>query len=350
MPLTLNPLEYLAFRTLNQAPAVTLDMWGAPASRIVLAALRLNLFATISTGAMTAADLARALGTDAHGTELWCETLTKLGYLSKRGDRYENSGMTRKWLLDSGEINFTPFYLYWGELMDRFFPKLEESLLTGKPPINLYEWLESDDPDAAKVSRHFQEGMIAIAKFVANDIAAQIPISVAGGKVLDIGGGHGEYTIALCRKQPQTTALIFDGAQALATGNAAIAATNLQSRISTQVGNFLTDELPTGFDTALLFNIVHGFTPEENIALFRKVKGALNPGGQLVVLEQIHGTSPLPVMDGVTHILGMAYYHLLGGQVYTFEDVQGWLMAAGFGTIRRKSILQANSALIIGTL
>ncbi len=55
-------------------------------------------------------------------------------------------------------------------------------------------------------------------------------------------------------------------------------------------------------------------------------------------------------MDGVTHILGMGYYHLLGGQVYTFEDIQGWLMAAGFGTIRRKSILQANSALIMGTL
>lgn len=350
MPLTLNPLEYLAFRTLNQAPAVTLDMWGAPASRIVLAALRMNLFATLGTEAMSHDALARTLGTDPHGTELWCETLVRLGYLNKVAAGYENSGMTRKWLLDSGDINFTPFYLYWGELMDRFFPTLEESLRTGKPPINLYEWLESDDPNAATVSRYFQEGMIAIAKFVANDIAAQIPIPPTGGRVLDIGGGHGEYTIALCRKQPHVTALIFDGTQALATGTAAITTANLPSRIETQVGNFLTDELPTGFDTALLFNIVHGFTPEENIALFRKVKGALNPGGQLVVLEQIHGTTPLPVMDGVTHILGMAYYHLLGGQVYTFEDIQGWLKAAGFGNIRRKAILQANSALIMGNL
>jgi ubiquinone/menaquinone biosynthesis C-methylase UbiE len=350
MPLTLNPLEYLAFRTLNQAPAVTLDMWGAPASCIVLAALRMNLFATIGTGAMTTTELSRTLKTDPHGTELWCDTLVKLGYLKKSADRYETSTMTRKWLLDSGDINFTPFYLYWGELMERFFPKLEESLRTGKPPVNLYHWLESDDPDAAIVSRHFQEGMIAIAKFVANDIAAQLPIPANGGKVLDIGGGHGEYTIALCRKYPQATALIFDGAQALATGNAAIAAAGLQSRIQTQVGNFITDDLPTGFDVALLFNIVHGFTPAENIDLFRKVKGALNPGGQLVVLEQIHGTSPLPVMDGVTHILGMAYYHLLGGQVYTYEDIQGWLTTAGFGDIRRKSILQANSALIMGSL
>lgn len=350
MPLTLNPLEHLLFRTLNQAPAITLDMWAAPASRMVLAALRLNLFATLGNNTMSADAIATATQTHPQGITLLLDTLVTLGYIKHSSDGYTNSTLTRKWLLDSGEINFTPFYLYWGELMERFFPKLEESLRSGKPPVNMYEWLESDDPDAAQVSHYFQQGMIALARYVAKDIAKQVTPPTPASHLLDIGGGHGEYAIALCRQHPQMSAVIFDGAQALATGQTTIAASDVAAQIETQVGNFLTDDLPTGFDTALLFNIVHGFSPDANIALLRKVRGSLRAGGEVVILEQVRGTTPLPIMQSATNILGMAYYHLLGGQVYAAPQIHDWLREAGYTNIRQKPIFQANSVLIMATI
>ena len=159
------------------------------------------------------------------------------------------------------------------------------------------------------------------------------------------------YSIALCQKYPQLSAVIFDGAQALTVGRERIAAEGMADRLTAQEGNFLTDDLGTGYDVALLFNIVHGFTPEANLDLFRKIsQSTLNPGGQLVILEQLTGVAPLPLLDTVVQILSVSFFHLLGGQVYTFEDMSGWLHEAGFGNIRRKNILKAGSALISGSV
>jgi hypothetical protein len=54
-------------------------------------------------------------------------------------------------------------------------------------------------------------------------------------------------------------------------------------------------------------------------------------------------------MDTVVQILSVRFFHMVGGQVYTFEDISGWLREAGSGVIRRKNILKAGGALITGT-
>lgn len=333
MPLVPNWIERLVFLKLNLGPGVGLDQWSGPAFHCVLAALRINLFETLAGGAFTAEQVASKLKTDPRGTSILLDTLAALGYVRKRDDAYANTAMTRKWLLDSGAINFTPFYLYWGVLMEEFMPRLEESIRSGKPPVNHYEWLE-DQPDA---SRYFQEGQIAIARYVAGGVVRTVPIPDSSTRLLDVGGGHGMYSIALCRKHPALSAVVFDSAQALVTARKAVAQAGLSNRVSLHDGNFLTDELPGGFDVALVFSIVHGFLPDQNIDLFRKIARALNPGGQIIILEQIHGFSPLPIMRAFTHILSMAYFHMLGGQVYSYDEIRGWLEQAGYRDIQRKS-------------
>jgi hypothetical protein len=83
--------------------------------------------------------------------------------------------------------------------------------------------------------------------------------------------------------------------------------------IQVQEGNFLTDDLGRDYDIALLFNISHGLTPEEIITLLQKVAKALNPGGFAVILEQFDTNLPLPMSRAVNNILGLSYFHLLGG-------------------------------------
>lgn len=345
MPFAPNYIERFAFLTLNQGPAPMLDMWGGPAFHIVRTALRLKIFESLQTQAQTAAQLSAQLKTDERGLKILLNALTSMDYLKQHGETYQNTALTKKWLLPSGELNIAPFFMYWGAVMNQFMPHLEESLLSGKPPLNVYEWLENQP----EVSGYFQQGMIEIAKYVADDIAKKLPLPPTAKRILDVGGGHGTYSIAMCRRQPALSAVIFDGAQALVTGQQAIAAAHMQDRISTQVGNFITDDLPTGFDVALVYNIVHGFSPDANRELFRKIKAALNSGGQIVVLEQIHNIAPLPMINMVSHILSVAYYHLLGGQVYSYEDIHGWLVDTGYTDIRKKTILKASSALISGT-
>jgi hypothetical protein len=40
---------------------------------------------------------------------------------------------------------------------------------------------------------------------------------------------------------------------------------------------------------------------------------------------------------------------MLGGQVYIYQDISGWLREAGFSNIQRKNILRAGNALMSGT-
>ncbi len=149
---------------------------------------------------------------------------------------------------------------------------------------------------------------------------------------------------------PALSATIFDSREALKAARECIAAAHMGERIAVQEGDFLHDTLPTGYDVALIFNIVHGFSPEQNTDLLRKVAAALNPGGLVVIAEQLAGKAPGPMLQAAAQILGLAYFHLLDGQIYAFDDIAGWLGAAGFANPRRINLLKApGNSLVLAT-
>lgn len=342
MPLTLNPLERLFIFTLNQGPAMMLDMYSGPATRTVLAGIRLNVFETLAEQPATAEDLARRLNLDARGAGILLETLAALGYVRKRGAQFHLTAMTRKWLTDAGTTNFSPFYRFWGAVLENLFPRLEEAIRTGAPPLNLYEWLETH-PD---VSRDFQAGLMAGARLFKDGVANLIPVPPSARRVLDVGGGHALYSVALCQKYPQLSAVVLDSADALVVGRETIRAAQLNERIETHKGNFVSDALGAGFDIVLLFNIMHGFRAEQNITLLKKVRTALHPGGCVVIMDQLVGSSPTPIVETFAQIFGMSFFLLVGGQAYTYDDMRGWLTQAGFGNIQLKRSLKAGGLLL----
>jgi SAM-dependent methyltransferase len=343
MPLIPNPAEYPLFSPLNQAPGPLLDVWSGPASRAVLAGIRLNIFAALDQQPASADELAWRLGVDGRGLGLLLDTLAALGYLTRRGATFSLSGQARKWLTDSGALNCSSFYLFWGLVMDAFFPALEDSIRTGQPPLDFYQWIDSH-PDA---SRHFQEGLLAVARYGKNLIVNSIPVPPTARSVLDVGGGHGMYAIALCQKHPQLTAVIFDSAAALVTGRKTIEAEGMGERVTVQEGNFLTDSLGAGYDLALVFNLVHGFSPAGNIEMLKQVRTALNPGGQVVILDQIVGVAPLPVMETISRVMGLSFFLLVGGQTYSFDAIREMLLAAGFGKVRLQSRFRLGNPLVL---
>jgi 2-polyprenyl-3-methyl-5-hydroxy-6-metoxy-1,4-benzoquinol methylase len=345
MPLTPNLIERTLYFTLNQGPGPILDLWSGPAFWSVHAALKLGLFEALAEGTRTEDQLAQLLGADPRGVRILLGVLESLGYVSRSDSQYRNTTATAKWLLDSGALNLSPFFLYWGALMQEFMPRLADSVRTGDD-VGLYEWLEFHP----EVSRNFQEAMAQIARFIADDIARALTVPPAAARLLDIGGGHGAYSITLCRSTPGLSAVILDSEQALVAGRRAIDEAGMSARIDVHEGDFLRGDLPSGFDVALLFNIVHGLSHDENIGLLRKVRAALKPGGQVAILEQTHNIAPLPLTNTVSHLLSLVYYHTVGGQVYTADEMQSWLNEAGFGGISRKKLLKAGSILLTATV
>jgi SAM-dependent methyltransferase len=346
MPIIPNALERLIFVTLNQAPAPLLDIFGAVAFRTVLAAVNLGVFDALHDGPATAADLARRIAIDERGAGVLLETLASLGYVSRKDTRYTNTRMTTKWLVRSSPTNVTAGFDFWGAILRELWTNLEASLRSGQPPTNLYAWIEQQP----EVSAAFQAWMVAAARIVAGEMTRKVKLPATARRLLDVGGGHAMYSVAFCRRYPQLSATVFDSPMALHAARENIAAMQMSDRISVQEGDFLGEALPSGYDVVLLFNIVHGFSPEQNQALLEQAARALNPGGIVAIAEQVAGKAPGPTSDALAQLLGLGYFHLLGGQIYRFEEIAGWLTRAGFTQVRRINILRApGNSVILGT-
>ena len=290
--------------------------------------------------------IATACQIDPQGARRVLNILVRFGYANVRGVVYELSPIAKKWLTDQNGTNFSPYFLFWDVVLREFFDDLENTLRTGAPERNLYTWIE----ERPEVSKHFQEAMIAIAAVVKKEVAAKMRFLSEANTVLDIGGGHAEYSLALCQRYNHLKAIIFDSPGALKTGRLNIGAAGLADRIVTRPGNFLTDALPADFDVALVFNIIHGFEAGENIDLFRKIYESPEPDGRIVILEQVDEKTPLPLNNTAVKILDLIYFHTLGGQVYSYSAIESWLYKAGFSTVERLDMIKVpGNALVVGT-
>ena len=345
MPIPASFVEQMIFSTLNLGPAPILDIWSAAAFRIVLAAVRLGVFEALADAPLLSAALAQRLQTDPRGTALLLNALESLGYLRRQEAAYAHTALTAKWMLRRSG-NFGPGFEFWGASLFKLWDSLEDSLRAGQPALNLYHWIE----DQPEVSRAFQEWMIALAGFTTDEILRLVRLPAGAQRLLDVGGGHAAYSVAFCRRYPALAATVLDQPQALITARANITSAGLLDRITLQAGDFLAGDLGDGYDAALLFNVVHGFSDEQNRALVSRASRALRPGGLLVLAEQLAGGPPGGAAHAVQQILGLTYYHLLQGQLYGFETVADWMRAAGLSSVRRVDSLRLpGTTLVLGS-
>jgi SAM-dependent methyltransferase len=160
------------------------------------------------------------------------------------------------------------------------------------------------------------------AKELATELAPLIPVPFGPARLLDLGGGHGRYSTALCARHPSLTATVLDYASALGPGGA---------RVTMRAGNYLTEELGSGYDVVLLFNVLHGHPEARNRALLDRVAAALRPGGVVAILE--HGRdAPGPGDMSFLRTFSMNLFHGQDGEVYALDRITGWL-AASFGQV-----------------
>jgi len=139
--------------------------------------------------------------------------------------------------------------------------------------------------------------------------------------LLDLGGGPGTYCIALCQRFPELRATIFDlpNTEPLALANAA--RFGLRERIGFVGGDFDHDDLGSGYDCALVSNVLHG-ADHGSAARLRRVREVLPSGGLLVVQDFL-------LDDDRNGPLEAAMFHCHVG-AYSVSEMLAAIAAAGF--------------------
>ena len=193
-------------------------------------------------------------------------------------------------------------------------------------------------PDLKKgiMDRDNLDAFIGAMHVVASRAAPAVVAAVeptGAGRLLDIGGGSGAYTLAFLDARPTLRATLFDRPRVIDMARERIKAAAMLDRVTLVPGDFYTDELPTGHDLALLSAIIHQNSPEENRELYCKIQSALDPGGRIVIRDHVMSPDRTQPREGALFAVNMLA-GTKGGRTYTFEEIEAGLLAAGFSRIR----------------
>lgn len=336
MPVIPNLLEHLILLDLNQGPGVMLDFLGAQAFRAVGVAVRLGVFETLAGEPLTAPQVADRIDASDRGTTLLLDALDALGYVRQRDGRYFNTPMAAKWLLRDSPHSFAGGVPFFESMVFERWDYLDESIRRGEPAHTPAEWL-AQHPDGYRI---YEQGMIAVARMAAGEVVARVRLPSGARRLLDVGGGHGLYSVAFCRKHPGLTATVFDLPEAIVVARETIAAEGMGERVGVIEGDYWLDDPGAGYDVLLLFNVIHAHPPDRNVELLGRLAGMLNRGGLLVIMEQMVGPLPTSTAKALARLQALNYFNDLNAQTYTFDQIAGWLAQTGFVHPRRINLLK----------
>ncbi len=317
-----NPLEWAALAA-GLVPTPLLDTYAAAFGRAVMVATKLGLFEALAPGPLTATEVAARCDTDPRATEKLLNLLVGTRYLrsTNRDGRYALAPVARKWLLaDSRQSlrdNILMKYLEW-----RWIEGFED-FVRGGQPLDVHATMTDEDWGL------YQRGMRSQASFGAPQVARRTPVPKGAREMLDIGGSHGYFSVALCRRHPGLRATILDLPEAVAHAAPLLAAEGLGDRVRHRAGDALTDELGIEtYDLIFMFSLAHHFDDATNRALARRAARALRPGGMLVIGEVLRPASPRKA--GLLGAFFDLYFALTSeAGTWTFAEMAAWQRDAG---------------------
>jgi SAM-dependent methyltransferase len=255
-------------------------------ARTIMAATRLGVFKALAKGPLLAQQVATHCGTDPCATEKLLTALAGSGYVRAEHGQYALAPVARTWLLKDSPQSLRDKMLFQQSEWE-WISGYEEFVSNGRSR-DLHRVLSDDE-----VWGSYQRAMRALASGSASEVARRTPVPVGARDLLDIGGSHGYYSVALCRRHPGLRAIILDLPEAVKHAAPILLREGMGDRVTHRAGNALTDDLGTeAWDLVFIANLVHHFDEQANRDLVRRIARALRPGGILVIQDFIRLRKP----------------------------------------------------------
>ena len=293
--------------------------------RVILTALELGVFTVIGKSTWEIPDLARELKVSERGLSILCRNLATAGLLLKKGSRYRNSRLAST-ALNADDPAYRGSYIQLIVNHANDWLRLQESVRTGEP-------LDKDEPEEPDYRRQFTWAMHHRTLETAPLIAAQL--SLKGVKtLLDLGGGPGTYAMAFLARNPGLRATVCDRPAALEVAKEIAATHKAGARLSYLSLDLLKDGIPGPFDVIWYSNVLHIYSPEQNLDVFRRARAALAESGRLLIQDAfLHDREALYPEEASLFAVSMLLFTETGN-TYSVAETTTWLKEAGFASVR----------------
>ena len=309
---------------------------GFMAAKFLFAANELGLFEALADSPTTIDGLAARTGLTRRAARISADAMVALGLLEREGDTYRNGAAAAAFLTGHGPADLRPFLKLWDKISYPNWCNFSEALAKG-PSKEIFEL----DDELQEVASAGIEAILA-------GPAAALPKTFDFSRhqrLLDVGGGTGSWSIAVAQAYPHLEATVFELPTVADIARQRIAAAGLASRIGVVAGDAMADALPPGYDVFLVANLIHYWSPDENRALLRRVRSAADAGSSLLLADfWTDPTHTQPVQAAL--MAGEFAAHLRHGDVYSVEEVQGWLDDTGWRFIQHAPLAGPQSLIV----
>jgi len=314
----------------GMVPTPLMDtLTGLLLAKAIIAATTIGIFDALETGPLTAAEIAERCGSDANATEKLVRALFACKYLKYEGNRFKLAPVSRRWLPRKASRSLHSAILH--RSLDLRFMNFEEYVRHGKSQ----EFHSTLSPEEWCV---YHRGQADHAAQMMDDVIESVALPPHATDLLDLGGGHGLYSVAFCRRYPNLRARVLDLATTAGEQEAKRSPDSVCSRVQFEVGDIRTVSLqPYSTDVILLANVVHHFDCPTNRRLMQRVAMALRPGGTVIVIDAFRPYS-LQQTNQLEGLLDLYFGAASGVGLWTIEEIQDWSRKAGLETLPPRTL------------
>ncbi len=221
-------------------------LWAFAGQRTVTTASRCGILGRLAERAWEPAGLAVDLGLDPEACDRVVRALVALGVARREGTTFRLVPDLEP-LFQPGPDDLAPFLEHSHRMYENWGENLETWLRTGRWPRR------ERSPEETLA---FARAMRGIGVRTAREIVDRLDLEGVR-RVLDIGGSLGHWAETLCRRSPDIRVTVFDILEVAHEGTKRIRGTAFEDRIEFVGGDYLEDDLGSGFDLVLLANVVH---------------------------------------------------------------------------------------------
>ncbi len=293
---------------------------------LISAAVELGIF-DVCTTPVTAQELASRISSDVEMCGLLCEALVMEGLLTLENGNYSDTTLASTYLIISSPYSQVHYIRQLARMGEDLWSPLAHIIHNGPKQYDKEIFFrEYSLPAMAEnaLSGRLQAVILAVISLPGFDSVK---------RVLDLGGGHGLYAIALGMQRPDIEAWVFDLPHVVTLAGQYLEQYNAEN-VHLLPGDFFSDSFGDGYDLIISSSNPSG----KSIELLPKISGALNKGGYFITIQSPGGLPHDP-------------FQTLEYKLWTFQGVNklhgGFTKEKAFMTPEYRHALSENGLVII---
>lgn len=305
-------------------------MSGEWVSRALYVATKLEIADHLKDGPKTVQDLAILSQSNPESLQRILHLLAGFGIFEEQDNGMFMNNDTSSLLMKSHPDSLHALSIFFGEDIHTAWDALLKSVKTGTPAFELsfkqpvFAFFK-DHPDRAAL---FQDAMKQKSMAVIKSSLSTYDFGQFGS-IYDIGGGHGQFMLAILNKYPNVSGMVFDTQEVID----AIPKRNpklLDSKCKLCSGDFF-DSIPKGGDAYLMKSVLHDWDDSKSEQILKNCYQAMSQNARLIIVEVVLLPKDQSLYANCMDVQMMA---ITGGKERTLASFEQLLTKSGFALER----------------